>query len=167
MAVVPQRIHVFSHTLRENLRIGQASACDAELVAVLTQVGLDNLLENEQGLNAWLGEGGRPLSGGEQRRLGIARALLHDAPLLLLDEPTEGLDAQTEQQILALLNQVGQRKTLLLITHRLQGLAAMDHICVMDAGQIVESGSHDDLLRQKGRYFRFVQRRQDPVRFSG
>ena len=162
MAVVPQRIHVFSHTLRENLRIGQASACDAELVAVLTQVGLDNLLENEQGLNAWLGEGGRPLSGGEQRRLGIARALLHDAPLLLLDEPTEGLDAQTEQQILALLNQVGQRKTLLLITHRLQGLAAMDHICVMDAGQIVESGSHDDLLRQKGRYFRFVQRRHEP-----
>ena len=158
MAVVPQRIHVFSHTLRENLRIGQASACDAELVAVLTQVGLDNLLENEQGLNAWLGEGGRPLSGGEQRRLGIARALLHDAPLLLLDEPTEGLDAQTEQQILALLNQVGQRKTLLLITHRLQGLAAMDHICVMDAGQIVESGSHDQLLRQQGRYFRFVQR---------
>ena len=162
MAVVPQRIHVFSHTLRENLRIGQASACDAELVAVLTQVGLDNLLENEQGLNAWLGEGGRPLSGGEQRRLGIARALLHDAPLLLLDEPTEGLDAQTEQQILALLNQVGQRKTLLLITHRLQGLAAMDRICVMDAGQIVESGSHDDLLRQKGRYFRFVQRRHEP-----
>ena len=156
MAVVPQRIHVFSHTLRENLRIGQASACDAELVAVLTQVGLDNLLENEQGLNAWLGEGGRPLSGGEQRRLGIARALLHDAPLLLLDEPTEGLDAQTEQQILALLNQVGQRKTLLLITHRLQGLAAMDCICVMDAGRIVESGSHAELLRLKGQYFHFM-----------
>lgn len=160
MAVVPQRIHVFSHSLRENLRIGKAGASDAELEAVLMQVGLENLLDNEQGLNAWMGEGGRQLSGGEQRRLGIARALLHDAPLLLLDEPTEGLDANTEQQILALLRQVGRQKTMLLITHRLQGLEAMERICVMDAGRIVESGAHAELLRQKGAYFRFVSARK-------
>ncbi|WP_220683291.1 ATP-binding cassette domain-containing protein, partial [Pseudomonas aeruginosa] len=78
-----------------------------------------------------MGDGGRQLSGGEQRRLGIARALLHNAPLVLLDEPTEGLDADTEQQILALLHHHCQGKTVLMITHRLHGLDKMDKICVM------------------------------------
>lgn len=155
--VVSQRVHIFSDTLRENLRLAAPDADDAALQQALSQVGLDKLLENE-GLNAWLGEGGRQLSGGEQRRLGIARALLHSAPLWLLDEPTEGLDAETEQQILALLRQHCQGKTLILVTHRLYGLEHMDRICVMDGGQIVEQGDHATLLRQRGRYARFRQR---------
>lgn len=155
--VVSQRVHIFSDTLRENLRLAAPDADDAALQQALSQVGLDKLLENE-GLNAWLGEGGRQLSGGEQRRLGIARALLHSAPLWLLDEPTEGLDAETEQQILALLRQHCQDKTLILVTHRLYGLEHMDRICVMDGGQIVEQGDHATLLRQRGRYARFRQR---------
>lgn len=155
--VVSQRVHIFSSTLRENLRIAAPAANDEALNLVLQQVGLDKLLENE-GLNAWLGEGGRQLSGGEQRRLGIARALLHQAPLLLLDEPTEGLDAETEQQILALLRQHCQGKTLILITHRLYGLEHFDRICVMDGGSIVEQGSHAALMRQPGRYAQFHQR---------
>lgn len=158
MAVVPQRIHVFNNTLRANLHIGDNRATDAQLNAVLSQVGLDNLLENEQGLNGWLGEGGRQLSGGEQRRLGIARALLHNAPFLLLDEPTEGLDADTEQHILTLLREVGRNRTMLIITHRLQGLEHMDTLCVMDDGQIAEQGTHDALLARRGRYYQFVNR---------
>lgn len=158
MAVVPQRIHVFNNTLRANLHIGDNRATDTQLNAVLSQVGLDNLLENDQGLNGWLGEGGRQLSGGEQRRLGIARALLHNAPFLLLDEPTEGLDADTEQHILALLREVGRNRTMLIITHRLQGLEHMDTLCVMDDGKIAEQGTHDALLARRGRYYQFVNR---------
>lgn len=158
MSVVPQRVHVFSDTLRNNLRLANETATDSEICEVLTQVGLENLLENTLKLNAWMGEGGRQLSGGEQRRLGIARALLHNTPLILLDEPTEGLDAHTELQILALLKEKCVDKTLLVITHRMQGLERMDKICVMDNGRIVEQGNHQQLLNQQGRYYQFRQR---------
>lgn len=158
MSVVPQRVHVFSHTLRENLTMAKEDATDEELKYVLQQVGLGQLLENDEGLNAWMGDGGRQLSGGEQRRLGLARALLHNAPLVLLDEPTEGLDADTEQQILALLHQHCQGKAVLMITHRLHGLDKMDKICVMDGGKIVETGTHASLLQQQGHYAKFHQR---------
>ncbi|RNM24447.1 cysteine/glutathione ABC transporter ATP-binding protein/permease CydC [Dickeya undicola] len=156
MSVVPQRVHIFSATLRENLRLAAPAASDEQLQAVLTQVGLEKLLE-DQGLNAWLGEGGRQLSGGEQRRIGVARALLHPAPLVLLDEPTEGLDADTEQRILQLLRQHCLGKTLIVITHRLNGLESMDRLCVMDGGQLVEQGSHHSLIALQGRYWQFHQ----------
>lgn len=158
MSVVPQRVHVFSDTLRNNLLLANEQASDAQLNEVLTQVGLENLLDNTLKLNAWMGEGGRQLSGGEQRRLGIARALLHNTPLVLMDEPTEGLDANTEQQILALLKEKCADKTLIVITHRMQGLEKMDSICVMDNGEIVEQGNHQQLLEMQGRYYQFRQR---------
>ncbi|MFP3013543.1 MAG: heme ABC transporter ATP-binding protein/permease CydC [Arsenophonus sp. NC-QC1-MAG3] len=137
MAVVPQRTHIFSDTLRNNLLIAKDNASDSLLKEVLKQVNLDNLIKN-QGLDNWIGEGGRQLSGGEQRRLGIARALLYDAAAILLDEPTEGLDVKTEKQILIQLQQHCHDKTLLVITHRLQGLGKMDQIYVMDNGKIIE-----------------------------
>lgn len=157
MSVVPQRVHIFSATLRDNLLLAAPDAHDERLATVLQQVGLDKLLENE-GLNAWLGEGGRQLSGGEQRRIGLARALLHSAPLVLLDEPTEGLDAETERRILRLLRQHCEGKTLIVITHRLYELESMDRICVMDGGQIVEQGNHQALMALQGRYWQFHQR---------
>lgn len=157
MSVLPQRVHLFSATLRDNLLLAAPGSDDALLQQQLRQVGLGNLLDGAQGLNAWIGEGGRQLSGGEQRRLGLARALLHPAPLMLLDEPTEGLDAETERRILQLLREHCRGKTVILITHRLRELAAMDRICVLDGGHLVEQGSHDALMAQRGRYWQFHQ----------
>lgn len=157
VSVVPQRVHLFSATLRDNLLLASPTASDEALCAVLEKVGLHKLLEDD-GLNAWLGEGGRQLSGGELRRLAVARALLHDAPFMLLDEPTEGLDATTESQILDLLAQTMKNKTVLMVTHRLRGLANFDQIIVMDNGQIIEQGSHAELFAKQGRYYQFKQR---------
>lgn len=157
VSVVPQRVHLFSATLRDNLLLAAPGAADEVLSAMLEKVGLHKLLDDE-GLNSWLGEGGRQLSGGELRRLAIARALLHNAPLMLLDEPTEGLDATTERQILDLLKKEMQGKTVLMVTHRLRGLADFDQIIVMDNGQIIEQGSHAELLAKQGRYYQFKQR---------
>jgi len=157
VSVVPQRVHLFSATLRDNLLLAAPGTADDELRAMLEKVGLHKLLDDE-GLNSWLGEGGRQLSGGELRRLAIARALLHNAQLMLLDEPTEGLDATTERQILDLLEKEMQGKTVLMVTHRLRGLADFDQIIVMDNGQIIEQGSHAELLAKQGRYYQFKQR---------
>lgn len=156
ISVVPQRVHLFSATLRDNLLLAAPDASNDQLADTLRRVGLEKLLD-DAGLNSWLGEGGRQLSGGELRRLAIARALLHDAPLMLLDEPTEGLDATTESQMLELLAEVMRDKTLLMVTHRLRGLARFDQIIVMDNGQIIEQGNHADLLAQQGRYYQFKQ----------
>lgn len=110
MTVVSQRIYLYAGTLRENLAIAlpvpegqKRTANDERFIQVLQQVGLGELLKGDKPLDMWIGEGGRQLSGGEQRRIGVARALLRDAPLLLLDEPTEGLDKRTEREILSLL----------------------------------------------------------------
>lgn len=157
VSVVPQRVHLFSATLRENLRLAAPEASDDVLSAMLERVGLHKLLEDD-GLNSWLGEGGRQLSGGELRRLAIARALLNDAPLMLLDEPTEGLDATTESQVLDLLANAMAGKTVIMVTHRLRGLASFDQIIVMDNGHIIEQGSHTELLAKQGRYYQFKQR---------
>lgn len=158
ISVVTQRVHLFSQSLRDNLLLACPGASDEQLCRVLNDVGLQRLLENQEGLNAWMGEGGRPLSGGELRRLALARALLHNGDLWLLDEPTEGLDATTEQHILALLQRLIAGKTVIMVTHRLSGLEQMDRICVMDNGAIVEQGSHAELISKAGRYWRFRQR---------
>lgn len=160
MSVMSQRVDIFSASIRDNLSlamrdISETSAeaistqtqstqagRDSRMIKVLNQVGLGNLLQGDDPLSAWLGEGGRPLSGGEQRRIGVARVLLHDAPLVLLDEPTEGLDRETELEILRLLFDFSKHKTLFMISHRLTAMAQMDVIYRMDSGRLQEvSGS--------------------------
>lgn len=126
IAMVPQVITIFSDTLRQNLLIGNPNASDQQLMDILHQVGLSKLLSTEQELDLLLGQGGRSLSGGEIRRIGIARALLHNSPLVLMDEPTESLDQQTEQQIIQLIKNYD--KTLLMVTHRLTDNPLFDQV---------------------------------------
>ncbi|WP_392563694.1 cysteine/glutathione ABC transporter ATP-binding protein/permease CydC [Orbus wheelerorum] len=136
MAVIPQTISIFSDTLRNNLLIANPRLPDKKLIEVLASVELDKLTNSEAGLDLWLGEGGRALSGGEKRRIGIARALLHNAPFILMDEPTESLDSQTEQQILAIITKCYTDKTLIMVTHRLTQHSWFDRIYLMENGQL-------------------------------
>lgn len=169
ISVVSQRVYIFSGTLRENLILAQPETeqqtfknaaeqkiardiNDKKLYAILNTVGLSNLTEGDQPFETWLGEGGRQLSGGEQRRIGVARALLHNAPILLLDEPTEGLDKRTERDILKLLFEFAQDKTLLMISHRLTAMNKMDKIYLMEDGTIRNSGSHNELIQTDDYY---------------
>lgn len=156
ISVVSQRVDILNGTLRDNVLMASPDASDEILSESLTKVGLEKLLD-DQGLDTWLGDGGRQLSGGEKRRIGIARALLHNGPILLLDEPTEGLDKQTEQQIMQLFEQHFEDKTVVFITHRLVDLDKMDSICLIEQGQIVEHGNHQALLEKQGRYFALNQ----------
>ncbi len=155
-----QRVNVFSDTLRQNLQFASAvNISDEKMIEVLNQVGLGKLLEQEQGLDIWLGDGGRPLSGGEQRRLGLARILLNDAPILLLDEPTEGLDRETERQILRLILAHAENKTLIMVTHRLTAIEQFDELCVIDEAKLIEKGTYAELLQlEKGFFKQLVER---------
>mgnify|MGYP003624317312 CR=1 FL=1 len=171
ISVVSQRIYLFSGTLRSNLILAKnehpknaqvktnlQENNDALLISVLNKVGLSTLTQSENPLDVWIGEGGRQLSGGEQRRIGVARVLLRDAPILLLDEPTEGLDKRTEREILSLLFEFSQHKTLLMISHRLTAMEKMDNIYLMEQGKIRTSGSHQALLKQDPYYANLHQK---------
>ncbi|MBP6520859.1 MULTISPECIES: cysteine/glutathione ABC transporter ATP-binding protein/permease CydC [unclassified Shewanella] len=165
ITVISQRIYLFAGTLRENLVLAlpviegeKRTAHDARLIDVLQRVGLGALLTGDKPLDMWIGEGGRQLSGGEQRRIGVARALLRDAPLLLLDEPTEGLDKRTEREILSLLFEFAQDKTLLMISHRLTAMAKMDQIHLLGQGKIIASGTHQSLIEDCVEYQALYQR---------
>jgi thiol reductant ABC exporter CydC subunit len=151
LSVATQDGYLFSDTLRNNLLLGRAAASDADLLAALARVGLAKFLAQlPRGLDTWVGEHGLRLSGGERQCLTLARALLRDAPLLILDEPTANLDPVTEAAILATLHAAD--RSLLLVTHRLVRMEAFDTILVLDGGRIVDRGTHDALLGRAGLY---------------
>lgn len=155
ICLLTQRVHIFSDTLRNNLQIaGSQQISDEKMCHILQKVGLEKLVQQDQGLDLWLGDGGRPLSGGEQRRLGLARVLLNNAPIILLDEPTEGLDRDTERHVLTLLFEHCQNKTFIMVTHRLTALEQFDLLCIMDNSHLVEQGHYHQLIQQEKGFFK-------------
>jgi ATP-binding cassette subfamily C protein CydC len=154
-SLVSQHPHLFNASIRENLRLARPDATDDDLWHVLTDARLDRFVRTlPDGLDTWIGEHGLSLSGGERQRLAIARAMLKNALLLILDEPTANLDPVTERDILATVFETLSERTILLITHRLVGLDAAAEILVMDCGRIVERGRESDLLRRDSVYAR-------------
>jgi ATP-binding cassette subfamily C protein CydC len=149
IAVVSQRTYLFGQSIRENLLLAAPDADDETLKTALSAAGLSSLHER---LDDWAGQHGMNLSGGERQRLAIARMILQDAPVIVLDEATANLDAVTEQAILDTLDRISAGRTLLAITHRLQRMERFDRIVVLNEGKIVEEGRHDELLRLNGFY---------------
>ncbi len=155
ISVVPQRPYLFSASMRENIRMANPSASEQELVAAAERAEIhDFILSLPQGYDTWTGEQGVRLSAGERQRLAIARALLKDAPLLVLDEATANLDALTERKVLESIYRWRAGGALLTITHRLAGMEWMDEILVLDRGRVVERGKHTELLAAGGMYSR-------------
>jgi ATP-binding cassette subfamily C protein CydC len=155
-ALVSQNSSFFNTTIRENLRLARRSAEAEEIEAAARAAQIHEfVISLAKGYDTMIiGEQGVRLSGGERQRLAIARALVKDASILMFDEPTANLDPQTEKQVLETLFAAMRGKTALLITHRLIGLENVNEILVMDHGQIVERGTHLQLLMQKGLYHR-------------
>ncbi len=157
IGVVAQGTNLFNESLRDNLLLARPEATDFEIESALERAQLIEFVRHlPQGLDTPLGEQGLRLSGGERQRLAIARALLEDAPVLILDEPTANLDPATEHELLAALYDVAPGRATLAITHRLVHMERMDEILVLDRGRIAERGTHHQLLKENGLYKRMV-----------
>ncbi len=155
ISVVSQGTHLFNDTIRGNLSLANPSAKEGDLVQAASQAQIHEFIQSlPHGYDTWIGEAGVRLSGGERQRIAIARALLRNTPILILDEPTANLDALTEREVIKTLFRLMEGRTTLIITHRLVGLEKVNQILVMRAGRIIERGRHDDLIQAKGFYHR-------------
>ena len=157
IAYVPQNPFLFAGSIVKNIHFGRPSATIEEVMsAAQAAFAHEFILELPDGYQTLLGEGGTRLSGGQAQRLAIARAILKDAPMLILDEATSGLDLENERYVQQALKRLMQGKTALIIAHRLSTVCQADRILVMDQGQIVEEGKHEELMIKQGLYYRMV-----------
>ena len=156
-----QDAYLFQGSIADNIRIGKPDATDAQVMQAATQAGVLEIIERlPQGLDTPVGEGGARLSGGERQRISIARALIKEAPILLVDEATAALDAENQAAIAQALARLRGTRTLIVIAHQLSTVVMADQILVLDHGQISEQGSHAQLNAKPGLYAHFLAQRQ-------
>ena len=161
VSFVTQDNYLFRCSLLENIRLGSPSATDEEVKAAARAAQCEEFIAKlPQGYDTPAGEAGKRLSGGEKQRISIARAMLKEAPIILLDEATASIDPENEHLIQSALSELTRGKTIITIAHRLATIEQADQILVVDDGRIVEKGTHAQLIAQPGRYQQFVRIRE-------
>jgi ABC-type multidrug transport system fused ATPase/permease subunit len=154
IAVIPQDANLFNRSVLENIRYGRLDASDEEVYEAAKLAYAHDFIEKlPEGYDTMLGDRGTKLSGGQRQRIAIARAILKESQILILDEATSALDTESEVLIQKALQGIMKGRTVVAIAHRLSTIADMDRIIVMQDGEVVEDGSHEELLKKKGRYF--------------
>jgi len=153
---------LFNASIADNIRIGRRNATDEEVQRVARLARCDDFIGRmPQGYDTIIGENGETLSGGERQRISIARALLKDAPVILLDEATASLDAENETKIQSGISELVRNKTVIIIAHRMRTVLGADHIVVLDAGTVAEQGTPAELIAKQGEFARMVSLQQE------
>lgn len=152
VTLVTHESYLFKGTVEYNLRMGKQNATEAEMENVLRKVNLWDFLQTQRGLQTELTEKGSNFSGGQCQRLALARALLHDSGAYVFDEATSNIDAESEKMIMDVIKEAAQKKTIVFISHKLSNVADASRIYMLDAGRVIESGTHGELIKQNGAY---------------
>lgn len=159
-----QNVYLFQDTIENNIKFGSLAASHEEVVEAAKRACCHEFISKlPDGYNTVIGEGGASLSGGEKQRISIARAIMKDAPIVILDEATANVDPESEKDLMDAIEALTKKKTIIMIAHRLKTVRHADQIVVVDKGRIVQRGNHDQLMKEDGIYKRFVDARKQAV----
>ena len=162
ISMVFQSVYLFNDTIENNIKFGRSDATHEEVVAAAKAACCHDFISQlPDGYDTVLSEGGGSLSGGEKQRISIARAMLKDAPIIILDEATASVDPENETELQAAIEALTHNKTIVMIAHRLKTVRNAGQILVLDGGHIVQRGTHEELLGQPGLYARFIGERKE------
>ncbi|SKC43002.1 ATP-binding cassette, subfamily B [[Eubacterium] yurii] len=156
-----QNVYLFEDTIANNIRFGKPEASDEEVIEIAKKACCHEFIQKlPNGYNTIIGEGGSTLSGGEKQRISIARAMMKDAPIIILDEATANVDPENEKELMSAIEELTRKKTIIMIAHRLKTVRNADKILVIDKGEIVQNGTHDELMKQDNIYRKFINARE-------
>ncbi len=166
-SIVFQDVNLFNNTIMENIRIGRKDATNEEVKEAAKKANCDEFVSKlPDGYNTYIGENGAELSGGERQRISIARALLKDAPIVLLDEATASLDAENETIVQEAISNATKGKTVIVIAHRMRTIENADKVIVLNEGKVVEEGNPQELIKKNGQFAKMVSLQKEAANFN-